>query len=411
MDEGVLRQMIRVLYVHHAGVFGGASRSLLEMINAFPEGAVQPYVIVQKGGVAELLQKMGIPHIKTRGVSQFDNTQYGYYRGARWLLLLREFAYAPLTLLALLRAKRMWSQIDVIHVNEVTMLLPIVLAKLIFRKPVVVHIRSVQRMKGGFSAWLVKCVLKNFSDCRIAIDDTVKASAAGLVDVVIHNGFALRDSVGDDDAGDETPLADLPKASIKVAMVGNVLPFKGSYEFIEAAKLCKQRGLNVDFIIVGGSSRVLKGISGFLLKKFGFAKDVMADIRRYVHEHGLDDCVHVYPPTPNIKPYYAGIDILCFPSYLNAVGRPVFEAAFSKVPSIVAIDNPKADTIVDRKTGYCIAPKSSSEIANAIEYFCLQPKEIRRMGDEAYQLAMKNFDIKKNAIQIVEIYNEVLDAS
>ncbi len=402
--------MLKVLYIHHTGVFGGASRSLLEMINAFPAGVVQPYVIVQKGGVAKLLQKMHIPHIQTQGISQFDNTQYGHYRGARWLLLFREFYYALPTLLALVRARRRWGAVDIVHINEVTMLLSVVLAKLIFRKPVIVHIRSVQRTNGGFAASLVRLVLENYSDHIVAIDDTVKASTGGLTNAVIHNGFAVQGCVGDEDSESANPLIGLSEKSIKIAMVGNVLPFKGSYEFIEAAKLCKERGLNVDFVIVGGQSRVLKGISGFLLKRSGFAKDVMADIRHYILEHALEDCVHIFPPTPSIKPYYENINLLCFPSYLNAVGRPVFEAAFSKVPSIVAISNPMADTIVDRQTGYCIAPKSSAAIADAIEYFCLHPEEMRRMGNAAYQLAMRNFDINKNAEQMLGIYQEALNA-
>jgi len=133
----------------------------------------------------------------------------------------------------------------------------------------------------------------------------------------------------------------------------------------------------------------------------------MTDIRRYVHDHALEDCVHIFPPTPDIRPYYENIDILCFPSYLNAAGRPVFEAAFSKVPSIVAISEPMADTIVDRQTGYCIAPRSASAIADAIEYFCQNPEEIQRMGEAAYQLAMRNFDVRKNAVQMIEIYKEI----
>lgn len=403
--------MIKVLYIHHAGVFGGASRSMLEMVNAFPADVVKPYVIVQRGEVAELLRKMGIPHIQVRGISQFDNTQYGYYRGVRWLLLLREIYYAPLTLLALIRAKRKWGAMDVVHVNEVTLLLPVVLAKLIFRRPVVVHVRSVQRMKNNIAARFVRFILEKFSDRRIAIDNTVKESTRGLSDEAIHNGFAVHGSVGDEVFGSKNPLAGLSEKSIKVAMVGNVLPFKGSYEFIEAAKLCKERGLNVDFIIIGGRSRVLKGISGFLLKKFGFAKDVMTDIRQYVSENSLGDRVHIFPPTPNIRPYYENIDILCFPSYLNAVGRPVFEAAFFKVPSIVAISDPMADTMVDRQTGYCITPKNSSAIVEAIEYFYLHPGEIQRMGEAAYQLALKNFDIKKNAAQMIEIYKKALVAT
>lgn len=403
--------MIKVLYIHHAGAFGGASRSLLEIVNSFPVGEVDPYVIVQKGGVADLLRKMKIPYIQTQGVSQFDNTQYGHYRGARWLLLLREMYYAPLTLLALIQAKRRWGDMDVIHINEVTMLLPIVLSKLMFQKPVIVHIRSVQRMKGGIAARLVSCVLEKYSDYRIAIDETVKLSTGGLANTVIHNGFAVCGSVGDDRIGEKNnPLAALSRASIKVAMVGNVLPFKGSYEFIEAAKQCKERGMVVDFIIVGGRSRVFKGVSGYLLKKFGFAKDTMTDIIRYVHENSLEDCVHIFPPTPNIRPYYENIDLLCFPSYLNAVGRPVFEAAFSKIPSIVAISNPLADTIVDRQTGYCIAAKSATAISDAIEFFYRHPEEMNRMGEEAFRLATRNFDIKRNAAEVVEIYNKAVSA-
>ncbi len=401
--------MIKVLYIHHSGVFGGASRSLLEMINAFPAGEVEPYVIVQRGAVAELLRKMEIPHIQVQGISQFDNTQYGHYRGVRWLLLLRELCYAPLTLFAFMKAKRTWPEIEVVHVNEVTMLLPVVLAKLIFKKPVIVHVRSVQRMKGGFIASIVERVLERFSDQRIAIDDTVKASAGNLINTVIHNGFALQGCVGDEEAGGPNPLSELAPSSLKVAMVGNVLPFKGSYEFVEAARLCKERGLKVDFVIVGGQARVLKGFSGFLLKQTGFARDVMADLTQYIHEHKLDDCVHIFPPTTNIRPYYENIDLLCFPSYLNAVGRPVFEAAFSKVPSIVAISDPMEDTILDRQTGYCIAPKSASAIADAIEYFYAHTGEIRRMGDAAYLLAVSNFDIKKNARQLVEIYKNAVN--
>ena len=32
---------LRVLYLHHIGPFGGASRSLLDLVLAFPKGAVE----------------------------------------------------------------------------------------------------------------------------------------------------------------------------------------------------------------------------------------------------------------------------------------------------------------------------------------------------------------------------------
>jgi len=84
---------VSVLYIHHCGVFGGSSRSLLEIIKAFPEKSVKPYLITQKGITSKIFKDLGIETIETIGISQFDNTKIGYYRGFRWLILLREFFY------------------------------------------------------------------------------------------------------------------------------------------------------------------------------------------------------------------------------------------------------------------------------------------------------------------------------
>lgn len=98
--------------------------------------------------------------------------------------------------------------------------------------------------------------------------------------------------------------------------------------------------------------------------------------------------------------------MLCFPSHLNAAGRPVFEAAFFKVPSIVAMQNPRADTMIDGETGICIAPKDAQALARAIEYFYARPEEVRRMGEAAYRLALRDFDTKKNACRMLAIYQQ-----
>ena len=103
---------VHVLYLHHAGAFGGASRSLLELIAAFPAGSVAPRVIVPRGAVPLLLRDSGIAVREAIGISQFDCTRYGHYRGLRGLILLRELCYLPFTLSALLSARRRWPDID-----------------------------------------------------------------------------------------------------------------------------------------------------------------------------------------------------------------------------------------------------------------------------------------------------------
>ena len=105
------------------------------------------------------------------------------------------------------------------------------------------------------------------------------------------------------------------------------------------------------------------------------------------------------------------MDVLCFPSRLDAVGRSIFEAAFFSVPSIVALTTYEDDAIIHNETGICIPPKDARALADAIKYFYENPSEVERMGKNANELAWKNFDIKKNALKLLNVYREVLEKS
>ncbi|MBZ0133387.1 MAG: glycosyltransferase, partial [Rhodocyclaceae bacterium] len=154
-------ESIRVLYVHHAAPFGGASRSLLELIRSFPAGAVQPRVLTRGGQFQQILEAAGVEVLGCGGVSQFDNTRYSHYRGWRWLVLLRELANLPSTLRGLLVARRKWSRVDLVHINDLTLLPAIWLARRLFGCPVIVHVRSVQQPLRGWRGRLVSAVLRN----------------------------------------------------------------------------------------------------------------------------------------------------------------------------------------------------------------------------------------------------------
>ena len=144
---------MKILYINHVGNFAGTSRSLFEQITSFPKDNIYSHLISPRGSFADKLIDMKIPLIKTIGISQFDNTQYGYYRKLRWTILLREFFLFFLTVYVLLKAKKTWGEFDIIHINEITMIPVIVISKLIFKKSkIIVHARSKQRKKKKYKA-------------------------------------------------------------------------------------------------------------------------------------------------------------------------------------------------------------------------------------------------------------------
>lgn len=396
---------LSVLYIHHSGVFGGASRSLLEMIRAFPDKSVKPHLITQRGKVPGIFRECGVEVIESAGISQFDHTRFGYYHGMRWLILLRELAYAQSTVWAMFKAKKKWPHIDLVHVNEVTNALSIMLAKMIFRCPVIVHVRSVQQHeKGGFRRKFVVWLLHK-ADAVIAIDSTVRNSLPDSGHVhVIHNGFSLRQPLLKNKSYAQTMFSKRP---MKVLFVGGLMAMKGILELVHAAKMCADAHLNVKFIIVGDTPRDQGGIKAQILNAFGFSHDVKGYCRDYIAEHQLENLIEFSGFTLDIESVYKDADVLCFPSHLNAVGRPVIEAALLKVPSIVAIRDAAEDTIIHQKTGICIAEKDAQSLFDAVNYYYSNPAEIGRMGDSACQLARENFDISKNAEKVLGIYRDL----
>jgi glycosyltransferase involved in cell wall biosynthesis len=395
---------MKVLFIHCSGSFGGASKSLIELYKQLRlNGAVDGTVIGPRGSCEEKFKEVGFCFYGVFGLTQFDNTRFGYYRGLRWLILLREFLFIIPTIIALLKVKKEKRHFDIIHANEITVLPVALVAKLIFKCPLIVHVRSVQQNDCSFlRTRVIHHLLKKYANHIIAIDDTVLASLPNVLPViVIRNGLFFKDPV-------ELQLSN-KNVMPCVGIVGSLLRLKGVYEFMEAARyLILEKGIQVKFVVVGDNVRSNKGLKAWLYKKFGFSEDVMTDIKLFVERYQLEQYVEIHGFIADLRAIYSRLDILCFPSYLNAVGRPVFEAALFGIPSIAAVKNPMPDTIVHKVTGLCITEPESQALADAIEYLIKNMDERKLMGINAYHLALNNFDMKKNGKQVFELYQKLL---
>ena len=88
-------------------------------------------------------------------------------------------------------------------------------------------------------------------------------------------------------------------------------------------------------------------------------------------------------------------------------GRPVFEAALYKVPSLLSVSNPINDTFINNKTGIIVNSLSPKDIAEKIIYLYNNPKERKNMAMQAFKLANKNFNSSKNAIKLLKKYKNI----
>ncbi len=392
--------MLRVLYIHPFGAFGGATKSLCEMVAALPEGSVSGLVITPRSVAARSLRSAGLETIEVPGVAQWDDTRFGHYRGLRWLILLRELQYWPATLLAIRKAASL-GPFDLIHCNEVTALLPALVAKRCLKVPLVMHVRSLQRAGrgGAITAWLM-AKLRTHATAVVAIDEAVRRTLPSDLEVtIVHNGL---------NAPRELPPRDAsPMSPFRVASVGVLHRSKGVYEFVRAARILHDRAVNVRLLVVGENIRPVSGLRGWLLRKFDFAADVRGELQAYVAEHGLQDIVEFTGFVSDIRAVYQRLDALCFPSHLDAPGRPVFEAALYGLPTVVAMRDPTNDVIIHGQTGLCIEQPTPEAIADAIQWLAEDRSRSRRLGEAARKMALSRFDSAQTALKMYETYRRI----
>jgi len=400
---------ISVLYIHHSGRFGGASRSLLEMIEAIPDKEIEPFLLTQTGRVGAVFRERGIDVIETVGLSQFDHTRYGYYRSFRWLILFREIFYFPFLVLAIIKARLKWKTIEIVHINEITNIPSIILVKLFFKCPIFIHVRSVQQNEDcPYRKKLVTWIL-GLAKKIIAIDLRVRNSLPIEHEVhIIHNGL---NKINDNKIAKYFQKGNFKKEVMTIAFIGSLSKMKGIYELLEAAKLCAERKVNVKILIVGEKPKKASGVKSYIFCKLNYTSNVSDFCENFITKNSLGDFIDFCGFTLEIEDILNDTDVVCFPSHLNAVGRPVIEAALHKLPSIVAIDDEEDDMIFHQKTGLRIKEKSAESLFHAINYFYMHPQEIKRMGANAYKLAHTKFDIRLNSKKMLALYKEVLGNS
>ena len=391
---------MKVLYINHVSPLAGSSRSLLELLNCLPCSKVNKFVISPKGEFANEIIKNKIPFIQAFGISQFCNTEYGYYRSTRWLILIREFLFFLKSILTFYNAKKKWGDFDIIHLNEMTLIPNIIILNLFFKNAkYVMHARSIQRTKENFLLKFLNSVFKKYIDIIIAIDDNVYESLdQSLNKIKIHNSLDSR----------KVKISKLKHKTFNIGMVGLLNKSKGCSVFIEAANLAKKNNFDLRFILFGDlKNNESLGIK-FLKKILFLNENNSNELKQQILDLKLSKFVKIYPFENDLNKIYNSIEVLCFPSLLFSPGRPVFEAGFYKTPSIVTIKNPKKDTFSPNVTGLLIKPYDSKDLLEKILILKNNKKLKNELGMNAYKMSIKNFNANTNAKKIFNLYEKII---
>jgi glycosyltransferase involved in cell wall biosynthesis len=177
------------------------------------------------------------------------------------------------------------------------------------------------------------------------------------------------------------------------------LKYKGVEVLINATDVLFKKDFKIELVLAGTTIK-----RNFFLKKiyqfFNIDSNINENLlkKKFIKNLGF---------IKDINNFYKKIDILCFPSSLNSLGRQIFEAGMHGIPSIVCLKKNYADSFINKKTGLSFKRQGDlKKLENIIEYFYLNRKQILAMGNKAKKLIKKNHSIKDNLKKLENIYLE-----
>ena len=161
--------------------------------------------------------------------------------------------------------------------------------------------------------------------------------------------------------------------------IGRLLKEKGIYEYIQAAKIVKQRYPDTKFVVLGSIDESNLG---------ALSQDELSMLI-------ADDIIDYPGQVDNVVDWIANSDVFVLPSYREGVPRSTQEAmAIGR--AVITTDVPGCrETVVNGVNGFLVEKWNPEALAEKMIYFIENPEQIAIMGQESYKIAQENFDADK----------------
>ncbi|MGH9372436.1 MAG: glycosyltransferase [Vicinamibacterales bacterium] len=397
-------QPLRVLYITHTAARCGSVGSLRYLIENLPPGAVEATVMSPDGPAVEAFRAAGARVVVIPGVSMLQSISGVPMRGWRTLEILRTI-WLMRHGRHIRRALREAAP-DVVHLNERGMLQAAMIASRA-GVPVVAHARSVMDRRTKWVSAITGIALNRYVAMVVPIDESVSRSLPAVRRrQIVYNPLNLP-------KGDALPASDnlvrRTDGRVRVTYLSGLLPYKGIWDLLEAARRLRHR-TDVVFQIAGANSRppsFYRSPVGRLAQATGLACDVEREVRAWIARERVSN-VELLGHVEGTARLLATTDVLVFPSHLNGPGRSVFEAGVHGIPSIVALHDRIEDVVEDGVTGLIVPDRDADALASAIERLVSDSDLRHRLGDQARRKYAVQFDPRRIGVQILDIYRSVL---
>ena len=401
-----------VLLVHDGEAWGGASRSLRDVI-----AAVSPYykttLLTSGVGLKDEFERAGAEVTTTRGLVSI-------HAGASWYQISHIHRWAPALLRTIPGMVAGYRAINrfkpgVVHLNS-SGLIPFAAGARLAGGRIVWHVREplargylgfrralIRRLMHACACWIVAIceydkVLAgrvNRDRCVVALDWLTKADLAP-----VEAPDAVRSRLG------ISPTAPM------VAYLGGRGRIKGIEALLKAIPQVLEACPSARFVLAGcAAPESTAGARGTLKKWFPGLSSSMNVAEAVERDPRLDSAVVILPVLQDTTSLLNASDILVFPSTVAHFARPIVEAAALGKPSVASDFGEIREVLEDGVTGCIVPPSDVGRLARALVGLISDAGMRGGMGTAARASVLERFGQERNVAVITNCYDEILGAS
>jgi glycosyltransferase involved in cell wall biosynthesis len=370
--------MARILFVNLEGRIAGAERSLLLLIEHLRAQFAISVACPAASPLAAALRSMQIDSFGLDGPA--NRSSFSILGLARWL----RTSWRLIRIVS--KAKP-----DIIHANSFYSAVPSILVAVVMRKKLLLHARDLAsfgffaRICGYFCHRIiaVSCCVKN-----ALVQDGVSPDKIR----VVYNGV---DSCSFSQKREGANSSGHSKGDFVFANVGQFVPWKNHMLFLKAASDVGGQQADARFVLVGDD----------LFGRDGGYKQSVID---YAENSPIADRIALWGWRDDMHEVWPGIDCLVHTAEREPFGRVIVEAMANRIPVIAVGSGGPKEIIEDQKTGILVQADDVEELGRAMLGVVRDRQFARRLADAGYEHAASNFTADKTAVQIKEVYGELL---
>lgn len=394
---------MKIAYVHHCGLNGGAGNSLYILLSQLKNLNYEIHLVIPRGEIVEKFKKV------THNIYVVEVVPLEF--SAEGVGLIRTI-YANVKSYLLRNAIQEITEIigtikpDIVHLNEIGMFSLAKSLKKRFQIPIVMHARTVPNRKYKYLINRFTNFSNDYIDYLICISKSVYALLPNVKNkIIVYNPVNL--SI--DEIENNTRI-NYNSKKLKVLFLANFYRQKGVDEALEAA-ICLRKNKRIEFVFIGSNTKsdsYFKSIIGRILDIFNFYPNYEVRLESEKVKHKLKNLI-LKGQIENVHSEIKKCHLLIAPMHLNGTPRSVLEAGVYGIPSILSLHDKIDDLVEDGVNGFVIGEKDIQDLIDKILLLENNRLMLCSMGEAAKFKFKKICDKKLIAKQVSLIYSKCYD--